>query len=170
MSALLLPCPHCGETEHLYPAYRLDKDRKCVEPPYAIDCLGCGADFTPRDGIDARAAWNRRASVATKCPECDGSGLMHGYDCDCRACNGSGVASTLTSAFNVDGEAKEVLALREALERATALLNAAGKAIAEHGWDMDFTDVDGIETDHIGFSIDCENAVERARAALGRQP
>lgn len=57
----LLPCAHCGEVEHLYPAYRLDKDGKCIEPPYAIDCLGCGHDFTPRDGADARAAWSRRA-------------------------------------------------------------------------------------------------------------
>lgn len=57
----LQPCPFCGEAEHLYPAYRLDKSGKCVEPPYAIDCLGCGHDFTPRDGNDARAAWNRRA-------------------------------------------------------------------------------------------------------------
>lgn len=58
----LLPCPHCGEREHLYPAYRLDKDGKYSGPAYSIDCLGCGADFTPRDGMDAIAAWNRRTA------------------------------------------------------------------------------------------------------------
>lgn len=28
--------------------------------PYQIDCCGCGIDFTPRDGMDVIAAWNRR--------------------------------------------------------------------------------------------------------------
>lgn len=58
----LLPCPHCGEAEHIYPAYRVDKDGKC-HSPYAIDCIGCGYDFTPREGMDVFAAWNRRASL-----------------------------------------------------------------------------------------------------------
>jgi len=53
----LLPCPHCGEAEELYPAHRGFGGGK----PYAIDCLGCGADFTPREGTDVIAAWNRRA-------------------------------------------------------------------------------------------------------------
>lgn len=59
----LLPCPHCGETEHLYPAYRLKLSGALITPPYAIDCLGCGHDFTPREGVDARDAWNRRAPL-----------------------------------------------------------------------------------------------------------
>jgi Lar family restriction alleviation protein len=57
----LLPCPFCGERDELYPAYRVDKDGKCMQPPYAIDCLGCGIDVTPRDGMNAKDAWNRRA-------------------------------------------------------------------------------------------------------------
>src|SRR5688500_7798318 len=64
----LLPCPHCGEAEHLYPAYRNMGDAA----PYAIDCIGCGADFTPREGKDVIAAWNRRAYLAaTKPPLAD---------------------------------------------------------------------------------------------------
>jgi hypothetical protein len=58
----LLPCPHCGEVEHLYPSYRL-KDRasfKLEDKPYAVDCVGCGYDFVPREGLDVIAAWNRR--------------------------------------------------------------------------------------------------------------
>jgi hypothetical protein len=58
--------------------------------------------------------------------------------------------------------------LREALERTSTLLGAAGKAIGEDGWDMDFSHVDGISTDHIGFSTDCDNAVSDARALLSR--
>jgi hypothetical protein len=54
------------------------------------------------------------------------------------------------------------------LERSTNLLDAAGKAIEEDGWDMDFTHVDGISTDNIGFSTDCENSVSDARALLSR--
>ena len=57
----LLPCPFCGETEHLYPAYRLDKDNKCIELPYAIDCIGCGVDLTPREGMSGIEAWNKRS-------------------------------------------------------------------------------------------------------------
>jgi len=59
----LLPCPHCGEQEHLYLAYRLDA---CGEPdraPYCIDCIGCGHEFVPREGADVVAAWNRRADA-----------------------------------------------------------------------------------------------------------
>lgn len=62
MSRELLPCPHCGERDELYPAYRsMAHDGKLADAPYAIDCLGCGSDFTPRAGIDAIEAWNRRA-------------------------------------------------------------------------------------------------------------
>lgn len=53
----LLPCPHCGEAEHLYPSYR----NMGAGKPYAIDCLGCGADYVPRDGMDVIAMWNRRS-------------------------------------------------------------------------------------------------------------
>lgn len=58
----LLPCPHCGEANELYPAYRDMGYGK----PYAIDCLGCGADFTPREGFDVIALWNRRAPASVK--------------------------------------------------------------------------------------------------------
>lgn len=57
----LLPCPHCGEADELYPAHLGMGGGK----PYAIDCLGCGADFTPRAGTDVIAAWNRRAAAAS---------------------------------------------------------------------------------------------------------
>ena len=53
----LKPCPFCGEAEHLYPSYR----NMGAGKPYAIDCLGCGADYVPRDGMDVIAMWNRRA-------------------------------------------------------------------------------------------------------------
>lgn len=56
----LLPCPFCGEAEELYPAHRGMGGGK----PFAIDCLGCGIDFTPREGADVIAAWNRRAALA----------------------------------------------------------------------------------------------------------
>lgn len=59
-SADLLPCPFCGEKEHLYPSYR----KLGREGPYGIDCLGCGIDFIPRDGMDVFEAWNRRAGLA----------------------------------------------------------------------------------------------------------
>jgi hypothetical protein len=58
--------------------------------------------------------------------------------------------------------------MEKALTRTTILLEAAGKAIEEHGWDMDFTHVDGAPTDHIGFSMDCESAVSVARTALSQ--
>lgn len=52
----LKPCPFCGETEELYPGYRNMGHGPC----YEIDCLGCGIEFTPREGMDVIAAWNRR--------------------------------------------------------------------------------------------------------------
>jgi len=58
----LLPCPHCGEKEHLYPAYH----ELGVGKPYAIDCLGCGADYRPREGLDVVALWNRRAPAPVR--------------------------------------------------------------------------------------------------------
>ena len=66
--AELLPCPHCGTVEGLYPSYRI-KDRTTrpvtiEELPYAIDCLKCGYDFTPRPGMDVIALWNRRPADA----------------------------------------------------------------------------------------------------------
>lgn len=60
----LLPCPHCGEAEHLYPSYR----NMGAGEPYAIDCLGCGADYTPRDGMDVIAMWNRRPTTSSETP------------------------------------------------------------------------------------------------------
>lgn len=52
----LEPCPFCGEVNDLFLGYRKVGD----EEPFAIDCLGCGTRFTPRDGVNAKAAWNRR--------------------------------------------------------------------------------------------------------------
>ena len=60
----LLPCPHCGEAEHLYPSYR----RMGAGEPYAIDCLGCGADYVPREGMNVIAMWNRRAPQKAETP------------------------------------------------------------------------------------------------------
>ena len=57
----LLPCPHCGEQEHLYPGYHWPGTGE----PYCIDCLGCGADFTPREGMDVIAMWNRRTNPSS---------------------------------------------------------------------------------------------------------
>lgn len=57
----LLPCPHCGEQEHLYPGYHWPG----TGDPYCIDCLGCGADFTPREGMDVIAMWNRRTNPSS---------------------------------------------------------------------------------------------------------
>lgn len=57
----LLPCPHCGEREHLYPGYHWPG----TGAPYCIDCLGCGADFTPREGMDVIAMWNRRTNPSS---------------------------------------------------------------------------------------------------------
>jgi Lar family restriction alleviation protein len=52
----LKPCPFCGEKDEIYPGYR-----HMAPEPYQIDCLGCGIDFEPREGMDVIAAWNRRA-------------------------------------------------------------------------------------------------------------
>lgn len=57
-SPTLLPCPFCGEAEELYQSVHWPGSGA----PYGIDCLGCGIDFTPREGMDVIAAWNRRAS------------------------------------------------------------------------------------------------------------
>lgn len=54
--AKLKPCPFCGERNELYPAYRWPG----TGIPYAIDCLGCGIDVTPREGMNAIEVWNRR--------------------------------------------------------------------------------------------------------------
>lgn len=56
----LLPCPFCGEVDELYPGYRGWGEGK----PYQIDCVGCGIEFTPREGMDVIAAWNRRTNIA----------------------------------------------------------------------------------------------------------
>lgn len=52
----LKPCPFCGTDAGLYPSVRWPGGGK----PYAIDCVGCGIDFVPREGLDVIAAWNRR--------------------------------------------------------------------------------------------------------------
>jgi hypothetical protein len=57
----LLPCPLCGEQEHLYPGYRWETPTKMTDKPHLIECLGCGFDFVPREGMDVIAMWNRRA-------------------------------------------------------------------------------------------------------------
>lgn len=61
----LKSCPFCGEKSELYPGYRTRRDADGMirphGPPYDIDCLGCGITVTPRDGMDAIEAWNRRA-------------------------------------------------------------------------------------------------------------
>jgi hypothetical protein len=43
----------------LYPSFR----GLSGGAPYAIDCIGCGIEFTPREGMDVIAAWNRRAPI-----------------------------------------------------------------------------------------------------------
>lgn len=60
-SVKLLPCPFCGEAEELYQALH----GMGGGVPFAIDCLGCGMDFTPREGNDVVAAWNRRVPAAS---------------------------------------------------------------------------------------------------------
>ena len=55
----LAPCPFCGTVEGLYPSYHFPGSGA----PYAIDCVGCGMDFTPREGMDVFEAWNRRAPL-----------------------------------------------------------------------------------------------------------
>lgn len=54
--------------------------------------------------------------------------------------------------------------LVKALERVVALLKPAAEYIDEKG-DAEFY-YDGCTTDHIGFVIDCDNAFDRADAAL----
>ncbi len=56
----LLPCPHCGEPSELYLCVREVGAIGNVGKPYAIDCLGCGYDFQPREGFDVVELWNRR--------------------------------------------------------------------------------------------------------------
>ena len=56
MSEELKPCPFCGEQNELYPCVIGFGEGK----PYAIDCIGCGMDFVPREGRDVIAAWNTR--------------------------------------------------------------------------------------------------------------
>jgi Lar family restriction alleviation protein len=53
----LAPCPFCGQSVELYPTHRWPGGGA----PYAIDCLGCGIEFKPRDGMDVVTAWNRRS-------------------------------------------------------------------------------------------------------------
>lgn len=62
MSEELKPCPFCGTTEGLYPSHHWPGTGK----PYAIDCIGCGMDFTPREGMDVVSSWNRRDPDAVK--------------------------------------------------------------------------------------------------------
>lgn len=57
MTDKLLPCPFCGTSDLLFPAHR---GANTVHP-YAIDCVRCGFDFAPRDGLDVVAMWNRRS-------------------------------------------------------------------------------------------------------------
>lgn len=52
----LLPCPFCGEANHIYLGYRWPGGGE----PYQVDCVGCGIEFEPRKGMDVIAAWNRR--------------------------------------------------------------------------------------------------------------
>lgn len=57
MSEKPKPCPFCGDDESVYPSYHWPGSGK----PYAIDCIRCGFDFTPRQGMDVIKMWNRRA-------------------------------------------------------------------------------------------------------------
>lgn len=56
MSEPLKPCPFCGKDDGLYPSHEWPGGGK----PYAIDCVRCGFDFTPRKGMDVVEMWNRR--------------------------------------------------------------------------------------------------------------
>lgn len=58
MVVSLLPCPFCGKEDGLYPAHH----RMGGGKPYAIDCVSCGFDFTPREGMDVVALWNKRSN------------------------------------------------------------------------------------------------------------
>lgn len=75
MSEMLKPCPHCGESKQLFPAYRMDKAGNC-HGPYAIDCLGCGTDFTPREGMDVIAAQNIWRFTGGRRPHSDREDLV----------------------------------------------------------------------------------------------
>ena len=58
----LKPCPHCGEADHLYLIYA-----DTPFSPTGINCIGCGADFTPynaKSTAEIIAAWNRRPTGA----------------------------------------------------------------------------------------------------------
>jgi hypothetical protein len=57
MSNEIKPCPFCGDDESVYPSYEWPGSGK----PYAIDCIRCGFDFTPRPGMDVIKMWNTRA-------------------------------------------------------------------------------------------------------------
>lgn len=56
----LLPCPHCGEPDELYLCVREVGEIGKLTKPYAIDCLGCGYEFHPREGFDVVELWNTR--------------------------------------------------------------------------------------------------------------
>ena len=74
----LAPCPFCGGTEGLYPSYRGLGGGK----PYAIDCIGCGMDFVPREGRDVIAAWNTRAPHPAMQEALDALERARGYVAD----------------------------------------------------------------------------------------
>lgn len=59
-SVTLLPCPHCGGSEGVYPGYKWPGGGPCID----IDCIECGYDFKPREGLDVIAMWNRRAALS----------------------------------------------------------------------------------------------------------
>lgn len=104
--------------------------------------------------------------------------FLHGYGIRTEAYTRQGgdhpMMMTLPAAFEAFAKrpaaAPSDAEVEVAANRSATLLVAAADAIEEHGWGMDFSHVDGIETDHIGFAIDCRNAVERLRAALSTRP
>lgn len=55
-----LPCPFCGFDDEIYPTYAWPGNGPCL----GVDCLRCGFDFTVREGMDVREAWNKRAPKA----------------------------------------------------------------------------------------------------------
>jgi hypothetical protein len=69
------------------------------------------------------------------------------------------------AAKDADDAADLIDALVKALERATMLLAIAGPHIMDECNHVNFT-YDGSTADNYGFGTDCENAIERARAAL----
>ena len=63
MTEKLKPCPHCGSVKGLYPSYNWHREDDQIvmdDKPHAIDCICCGYDFTPREGMDVIAMWNKR--------------------------------------------------------------------------------------------------------------